>query len=172
MKVVVGRTYYHEDFISVDEQLLLRDWALRNEDNLIPNPTGPYRKGLHLNKLKDYPELLFELKERLLVLEGLRDDENILIADDQDMVTVQRNMGAIPNHTDYDRINGYYLRRYNIFVSLPEKGGLPIYGGEVLEIKERCVLRFEAGVIPHSTTPNDGENPRIMLSFGFNVKRK
>jgi hypothetical protein len=172
MKVVVGKTYYHEDFISIEEQLFLREWGLRNEEYLIPNPTGPYRKRSPLNELNDYPELLIELRERLLDLEGLRDDENILIADDQDMVTVQRNRGSIPNHMDKDKKEGYSIRRYNIFISLPEKGGLPIYGGEVLEVKERCILRVDAGLIPHSTIPNEGDNPRIMLSYGFHIKRK
>jgi hypothetical protein len=172
MKVICGLTYYYEDFINVDEQLFLRDWALRNEKYLIPNPSGPYRKRSPLNLLDDYPELLIELKERLLDLEGLRDDNDILIANKQDIVSIQRNKGVVPNHTDYDRKNGYSLRRYNIFISLPDKGGLPIYGGEVLEIKERCVLRVDAGLVPHSTIPNEGDNPRIMLSYGFHIKRK
>jgi hypothetical protein len=172
MKIVVGQTYYYEDFITVDEQLFLKDWALRNEDYLIPNPTGPHRKRSPLNLLSDYPKLLIELKERLLDLEGLRDDEDIIIDDTQDMVSVQRNMGSIPEHMDKDRKKGYYLRRYNIFISLPNRGGLPIYGGDVLEIKERCILRVDAGLKPHSTIPNEGDNPRIMLSYGFHIKRK
>jgi hypothetical protein len=172
MKVICGLTYYYEDFITVDEQLFLRDWALRNEEYLIPNPSGPYRKRSPLNLLNDYPKLLIELKERLLDLEGLRDVSDILIADNQDIVSVQRNKGSVPNHIDYDREEGYSLRRYNIFISLPDKGGLPIYGGEVLEIKERCILRVDAGLVPHSTIPNEGDNPRIMLSYGFHIKRK
>ena len=172
MKVICGLTYYYEDFISVDEQLFLRDWALRNEDYLIPNQTGRYRKRSPLNLLNDYPQLLIDLKERLLDLEGLRSDEDVIIDDTQDMVSVQRNLGSIPTHMDKDRKEGYYLRRYNIFISLPESGGLPIYGGEVLEVKERCVLRFDAGLNPHSTIPNEGDNPRIMLSYGFHIKRK
>jgi hypothetical protein len=172
MKVVVGQTYYYKDFITVDEQLLLRDWALRNEDRLIPNSTGPYRKRSPLNFLDDYPVLLIDLKERLLDLEDLRDNEDVIIDDKQDMVSVQRHLGSIPTHMDKDRKEGYYLRRYNIFISLPDRGGLPIYDGEVLEVKERCVLRFDAGLKPHSTIPNEGDNPRIMLSYGFHIKRK
>ena len=172
MKVVVGQTYYYEDFITIDEQLFLRDWALRNENYLIPNSTGPYRKRSPLNLLGDYPPLLIELKERLLDLESIRDDKDIIIDDKQDIISVQRNLGQIPTHKDYDRKEGYSLRRYNIFISLPDKGGLPIYGDEVLEIKERCILRVDAGLIPHSTIPNEGDNPRIMLSYGFHVKRK
>jgi len=171
MKVICGLTYYYEDFISVDEQLFLRNWALRNEDYLIPNQTGPYRKRSPLNLLNDYPQLLIDLKERLLDLEGLRSDEDVIIDNTQDMVSVQRNMGVVPEHTDYDRIEGYYLRRYNIFISLPEKGGLPVYGGEIINVKERCVLKVDAGLIPHSTTIINGETPRIMLSYGFNIKR-
>jgi hypothetical protein len=171
MKVVVGKTYYYEDFITVDEQLFLRDWALRNEDKLIPNPSGPYRKRVVLNKIPEYPNVLNDLKDRLIRLENISNSENIITNGEQDIVSLQRNMGVVPEHTDYDRIEGYYLRRYNIFISLPEKGGLPVYGGEIINVKERCVLKVDAGLIPHSTTIINGETPRIMLSYGFNIKR-
>jgi hypothetical protein len=171
MKVICGLTYYYEDFITVDEQLFLRDWALRNEEYLIPNPSGPYRKRVVLNKIPEYPNVLNDLKDRLIRLENISNSENIITNGEQDIVSLQRNMGVVPEHTDYDRIEGYYLRRYNIFISLPEKGGLPVYGGEIINVKERCVLKVDAGLIPHSTTIINGETPRIMLSYGFNIKR-
>lgn len=171
MKIVVGQTYYYKDFITVDEQLFLRDWALRNEEYLIPNPSGPYRKRVVLNKIPEYPNVLNDLKDRLIRLENISNSENIITNGEQDIVSLQRNMGVVPEHTDYDRIEGYYLRRYNIFISLPEKGGLPVYGGEIINVKERCVLKVDAGLIPHSTTIINGETPRIMLSYGFNIKR-
>jgi hypothetical protein len=171
MKIVVGKTYYYEDFITVDEQLFLRDWALRNEEYLIPNPSGPYRKRKVLKKLPEYPNILNELKDRLMVLENINSSVDIITNGEQDMVSIQRNMGMVPEHIDYDRLEGYYLRRYNVFVSLPEEGGLPIYDGEVVDIKERSILRVDAGLMRHSTTKINGETPRIMLSYGFNVKR-
>jgi hypothetical protein len=171
MKVICGLTYYYEDFITVDEQLFLRDWVLRNEEYLIPNPSGPYRKRVVLNKIPEYPNVLNDLKDRLIRLENISNSENIITNGEQDIVSLQRNMGVVPEHTDYDRIEGYYLRRYNIFISLPEKGGLPVYGGEIINVKERCVLKVDAGLIPHSTTIINGETPRIMLSYGFNIKR-
>lgn len=171
MKVTCGLTYYYEDFITVEEQNLLKEWALNNEEYLIPNPSGPYRKRKVLNKLPEYPNILNELKDRLMVLENINSSEDIITNGEQDMVSIQRNEGMVPEHIDYDRIEGYYLRRYNVFVSLPEEGGLPVYDGEVVSIKERCVLRVDAGLIRHSTTKINGVTPRIMLSYGFNVKR-
>jgi len=171
MKVTCGLTYYYEDFITIEEQRFLSEWALNNEKNLIPNPTGPYRKRKVLNKLSDYPKILTELKERIIRLENFNISEDIITNGGQDIVSVQRNMGMVPEHIDYDRIEGYYLRRYNIFVSLPEEGGLPVYGGKVIELKERCLLKVDAGLISHSTTKINGEIPRIMLSYGFNIKR-
>jgi len=170
MKVNRGLTYYYEDFITIDEQQFITDWALRNEGSFIPNPKGPYRRRSLLNNLLDYPEILNQIRNRLIELEGLLHPD-ILIDKKQDMISIQRNLGVVPEHIDYDRVEGHYLRRYNIFISLPENGGLPIYGGEIIDVKERCVLRVDAGLIPHSTTQINGERPRIMLSYGFNIKK-
>jgi hypothetical protein len=170
MKIDAGLTYYYEDFITVEEQGFLRGWALENEKFMIPNPTGLYRRRSPLNRLSDYPNVLKTIKNRLMDLEGLMDNENVMVADYEDMVSVHRNTASVLEHTDNNRVEGYYLRRYNIFVSLPEEGGLPIYDGKVIEVKERCVLKVDGGLIPHSTTPIVGEVPRILLSYGFNVK--
>ena len=43
MKHEIGSTYFYDNFISEEEQRIIREWALRNEKYLIPNPTGPYR---------------------------------------------------------------------------------------------------------------------------------
>ena len=171
MKVNCGSTYYYENFITIEEQNFLRKWALKYEELMIPNPSGPLRKRIVLAKLPEYPEILKELKDRLISLEGIVDSDEVISVGDQDMISVQRNKGMVPEHIDYDRIKGYSLRRYNIFVSLPEEGGLPVYGGEVIDVKERCMLRVDAGLVSHSTTQINGDIPRIMLSYGFNIKK-
>jgi hypothetical protein len=81
-------------------------------------------------------------------------------------------MGAVLDHIDNNPTDKtLYSRRYNMFISLPENGGLPIYGGEILNVVEKCLLRLESGLIRHSTTVINGEIPRIMLSYGFAIKK-
>jgi hypothetical protein len=76
----------------------------------------------------------------------------------------------VPEHVDANPSNKeLHSRRYNVFISLPEKGGLPIYDGKVINITERTLLKVESGVIPHSTTRVEGQIPRIILSYGFAV---
>jgi hypothetical protein len=43
MKTHVGTTYYYSNFITDEERDIIKNWALRNEKYLIPNPTGPSR---------------------------------------------------------------------------------------------------------------------------------
>jgi hypothetical protein len=66
----------------------------------------------------------------------------------------------------------YYTRRYNILVSLPTEGGNPIYGGEILNVKELMLWRCDAGLVEHSSVPNKGDRLRINLSFGFLMQKE
>jgi hypothetical protein len=168
MKQKIGSTYFYDNFISKEEQEIVRDWALRNEKYLIPNPTGPFRVRALFKEIPEKLELTQEIKKRIIELENLENNKYEPFTGD--FVSVHRNGGKVHEHIDVNPINKeLHSRRYNVFVSLPEKGGLPIYNREVLNITERTLLRVESGLIPHSTTQVEGKIPRIILSYGFAV---
>jgi hypothetical protein len=168
MKQQIGSTYFYDNFISQEEQEIIREWALRNEKYLIPNPTGPFRARELFEKIPEKLEILNDIKRKIIKIENLENNE--FEASRGDFVSVQRCGAKVPTHTDRNpEDNTLHSRRYNVFVSLPEKGGLPIYDGEVINITERTLLKVESGVIPHSTTQVEGEIPRIILSYGFAV---
>jgi hypothetical protein len=146
------------------------DWALRNESYLIPNPTGPFRANQLFKLITEKLELLEEIKNRIVEIEELSD--KWFEPYRGDVVSIQRNGGKVPEHIDHNPTDEtLYSRRYNVFISLPENGGLPIYDGEVLNVVERCLLKVESGLIKHSTTVINGEIPRIILSYGFAIKK-
>jgi hypothetical protein len=76
--------------------------------------------------------------------------------------------------------------RLNVLISKPEIGGNPIIikGGLYFGNHEKCVYPIITSVeenepwiclaseFEHSTTLQDGETPRIMISFGYDVPRK
>jgi hypothetical protein len=168
MKHEIGSTYFYDNFISEEEQGIIREWALRNEKYLMPNPTGPYRRRELFEKIPEKLELTNEIKKKIIEIENLKN--NHFEPFRGDFLSIQRNGAKVPEHVDHNPPNQeLHSRRYNVFVSLSEKGGLPIYGGEVINITERTLLRVESGVIPHSTTQVEGQIPRIILSYGFAV---
>jgi hypothetical protein len=170
MKTNVGTTYYYSNFITDEEKDIVRDWALRNEICLTPNPTGPFRANQLFRLIPEKLKLLEEIKNRIIEIEELSD--KWFEPYRGDVVSIQRNGGKVPEHIDHNPIDQtLYSRRYNVFISLPENGGLPVYDGEVLNVVEKCLLRVESGLVKHSTTIIEGEKPRIILSYGFAIKK-
>jgi len=170
MKTPVGQTYYHNDFITEEERIIVKEWAIRNEQYLIPNPSGPFRARELFEFIPEKLDLLNEIKERIIEVEGI--EEELFEPFRGDFVSIQRNGAKVPEHIDHNPENKtLYSRRYNVFISLPEKGGLPIYNGEVLHLSEKCLLKVDSGLIPHSTTIIEGNTPRIILSYGFAFKK-
>lgn len=170
MKQSIGKTYYYPEFITSEEQKIIFDWSLRNEYELIPNPTGPFRARQLFQKISEKLDLLFEIKKRIFEYEDISEGDSNDMAGD--FMSIQRNGAKVPKHVDYNPADpNLYSVRYNVFISLPEKGGLPIYDGEVLNIPEKSLLRVDSGIIPHSTTAIEGDTPRIILSYGF-IRKK
>jgi hypothetical protein len=170
MKTEVGKTYFYTDFITEEERLVVKEWALRNESHLIPNPSGPFRVRELIEKIPEKLELLDIIKERIIELESLGQDHFQPFRGD--FVSIQRDGAKVPQHVDHNpEDQTLYSRRYNVFISLPEKGGLPIYENEVINVTEKSLLRVDSGLIPHSTTIIEGSTPRIILSYGFAIKK-
>jgi hypothetical protein len=165
----IGNTYFYPDFISDFERVKIEEWALRNENFLIPNPSGPFRARELFSKIPEPLGLLLEIKNRIIEIEKLSDNE--FSAFRGDFVSVQRMGAQVPTHIDHNpKDPQLYSRRYNVFISLPEKGGLPIYDGKLLEISEKSLLRVDSGLLPHSTTKIEDDKVRIILSYGFAIK--
>lgn len=170
MKELVGKTYYYPNFISEEEKEIIKKWALRNEEHLVPNPSGPFRARELFSKIPEKLEILNEIKTRIINVETIEGEYSEPFRGD--FVSIQRKGAQVPEHVDHNpQDQTLYSRRYNVFVSLPEKGGLPIYGGEVINVPERGLLRVDSGLIPHSTTIIEGDTPRIILSYGFAFKK-
>lgn len=169
-------TYCYRNFITKEEQEFIINWALNNKDKFKKNTTGPDKYMARLHEMEiEIPQLVKNLKQKISQLENIK--EVIDVPHNVDWIGIQGNGAQVfPHLDDNGNDDRYYTRRYNILLSLPESGGNPIYGGEVLNVEERMIWRCDAGLIEHSSIPNVGDKPRINLSFGFlmpkNIKVK
>jgi hypothetical protein len=170
MKTNIGTTYYYPNFITDEERDVIKNWALRNEHYLIPNSSGSSRARALLNSIPEKLELLKEIKDRIIEIEELSDKSFEPFRGD--FVSIHRNGAKVLEHIDYNPADQtLYSRRYNVFITLPEIGGMPIYDDEILVLEEKCLLKSDSGIIKHSTTQIQGETPRIILSYGFAIKK-
>lgn len=168
MKVDIPYTYGYKDFISDNERNELEEWAysIFNKKELKHNGHGRFFNSL--SKLSGVIEQVNIIKNKIIEQENLQDA--LIDPYFEDFLSFNLEGAAIHPHSD-PNLNGCVHTRYNLIVSMPDQGGLPVYNNKVVEIKEKMLWRCEAGKYVHQSTPVVGSRPRINLSFGFQVKQ-
>jgi hypothetical protein len=153
----------YENFISIEEQENLRDWAYKEECRL--NPNGP---GRFFNKIKNLSEneLVYTIKERIIKKFNFLNfkPEPVL----SDWVGIIKKGGFVHFHTD--KFTHLYIgehHRLNVLIQLPEEGGINIYDGKELAVKERMLVYYRPDLYEHGSTRVIGNRHRLNLSFGF-----
>lgn len=180
-KVILENTYGYENFITEKEQETLVKWAnesikfmerakpVNGEEN--QQKTDLVRHFINLDKLPSVPKLVYSLKEKIANLEHIY--PIITAPHNGDWIGVTCEDSYVEPHKDSNGSDvRFYTRRYNLILSFPEEGGQPIYGGNVLDVKELDIWRCDAGLVEHSSIPNKGNKCRINLSFGFSIPRE
>jgi hypothetical protein len=115
VKQEIGSTYFYDNFISQEEQEVIRNWALRNEKYLIPNSSGPFRSRELFKKIPEKLELLDEIKRKIIEIEELHDNKFEPFRGD--FVSIQRNGAKVPTHVDHNpEDTTLHSRRYNVFI--------------------------------------------------------
>ena len=152
----------HENFISKNEQKNLIQWAYKEECRLRINYNGPHRYFNKLTKLTDN-NVVFDIKDRIIKTFNIHTFK--LEPGLEDWLGMIKNGGYVHLHNDPQSLGEHH--RFNVIVQLPKEGGMNIYNGEELVVKERMLLRYRADLHVHGTTKVIGDRHRINLSFGF-----
>ena len=139
-----------------------------NKNYLIENGKDERRYFLPLPKNQGVPKLFFDIKKRILKRENILYD-HIDEFNFGDYIGYITNGGKIHNHID-NSIFGYDHVRFNLFLSVPLKGGYPIYNGIKIPIKVGDYLRCNASKEYHECEIVEGNVPRITLSYGIYLK--
>jgi len=185
MKRHVGKTYCYDEFITVEEQKILRNYILSIQDMMGHAVSNGYKKEydilirrsigtLALKKHYDLEPipLVAEIKKRIIELEDIRPPitDDLIIGD---WFGITDEDAFVEPHTDEVEAPylDYYTRRYNVIISMPDEGGEPIYDGDVLNVGERALWRCEAGLVKHASVPNVGTRMRLNISYGFFIPK-
>lgn len=165
-KIELPLTWGYEDFITDEEQKNLIEFSFSIRNKLRPNGPGRFYHDKLTTHFK-VPDCYKSVKSRIIEVENLKD--YILDPVFGDFLSFNETEAAIHKHKDHNE-DGYIHTRYNLLLSLPEKGGNPVYDDNIISVKEKMLWRCEAGKYNHASTPVIGEKPRINISFGFQIK--
>jgi hypothetical protein len=186
MKRLVGKTYCYDNFITDEEQKILRQYILSIQDIMNHAVSNGYnskydmliRRTIDTVALKqrhdlDPHPLVDEIKKRIIEVEGICEP---IISDPSlgDWFGMTDEDAFVEPHTDLttDEYEDYNIRRYNVIVSMPNSGGQPIYDGEVLDVGEKGMWMCEASLVKHASVINEGSRMRLNVSYGFYVPKQ
>jgi hypothetical protein len=185
MKRNVAKTYCYDEFITAEEQKILRNYILSIQDMMGHAVSNGYKSeydmlirrsigtvGLKRRYNLDPIPLVVDIRNRIIELENLHDP---IIHDAYlgDWFGITDEDAFVEPHTDLlqEPYLDYNVRRYNVIVSMPHEGGQPIYGGDVLDVGERGMWMCEASLVKHASVPNIGSRMRLNISYGFFVPK-
>ena len=138
-------------------------WAIKRRESFKPNGQGRQYGVLYRKDLAP-PLEVWEIRRKIVEANGLQGcDTEFLFQDFCGFIT---EGGAIHQHQDQG-CNGKQHVRFNVMVSKPNAGGIPVQDGVEIAVNEGDVWRCDASRVLHWCTPVQGKKPRIVLSFGF-----
>jgi hypothetical protein len=164
-KIDLPNTWAYENFISDEECAALLKYCYSVRSYLRNNGDGRFYADHVISRLNP-PKLFLDVKQRIIEIENFTEYELDSIF--QDFISFNETGGAIHEHKDQNHPNKTHTR-YNLLLSMPDKGGNPIYDGQVILVKEKMLWRCEAGKFNHASLPVEGTKPRINISFGFQL---
>lgn len=158
------------DVVSKKELNFIFKFIDANKDLFEENGISPNRKYLLLSKELNPPSLFFDIKKRILNKENI---VNNYIDDSSygDYIGFIIDGGKIHHHID-PTIPGYDHVRFNLFLSVPKKGGFPIYNEITIPVKVGDYVRCNSSKEFHECEMVEGDIPRIVISYGIYLKKE
>ena len=162
---------FKNNIITEKEKDILLEWTYENEHKFIQNEMGSHRKYYKFTHESGVPRLFFDVKKRILKRENIKSwtEEPMYM----DYIGWMSEGGFIQRHKDAEYHSSIGLLRhvrYNLFLSVPYKGGDPVYNERKLRMKEMNYVRCNSGSEYHRCEPVEGNKPRIVISYGVLIK--
>jgi hypothetical protein len=160
----------NESIISKKERKILLKWICKNKKLFKKNKISPNRYFLTIPKNVSLT-LFGEIKNKILEKNNILTKNYMNDFLYNDYVGFISQNGQIHEHID-PSIPGYDHIRYNLFLSVPIKGGLPIYNGKTIEVNVGDYVRCNSSYEYHSCEKVMSRIPRIVISYGILLKKK
>jgi hypothetical protein len=138
-------------------------WAIESHKAFKSNGHGRQYGVLYREELAAPPEV-WEIRRQIVEANNLQDCPiEPMFKDYCGFIT---EGGAIHQHQDPDH-NGKQHVRFNVMVSKPEAGGIPVQDGIEMHVEEGDVWRCDASRVRHWCTPVQALNPASFFPMGF-----
>jgi hypothetical protein len=158
------------EIVLLDEQKAIITWINNNEDKLVSN-ANYYGKFINIENIEthniDIYNIIKTIKERLIQKENLQkySTSEEIMSD-----FLYNNKPGTKLHLHKDRVNtppNKTMVRFNLCIQKPDKGGRPIYAGNIIELVERSYVICRSQYDYHTSEWVYGEKSKINISFGF-----
>lgn len=166
-KISIPFSYAFKNFINEDQQKILLDWANDCKNSLDSNQNGNGRFFREINELPYVSPLLNDVArfiEKKIIKKNFLPDPIF-----KTFLSFNYPGAAIHRHIDLN-VDGYTHTRFNLLIQVPHLGGDPVYNDVEFKIYDRMLWCCEAGKYYHASTPVNGNNSRINISFGYQIK--
>lgn len=156
------------ELVTKEERTQLLDWVETHRHHFLE--LEPKRLILVVNYEEDTPQLVWDLRDRILQSMGL-DTISTEAPLMRTFVEVLQPGCVATMHRSAPMSNVIYFD-VNILLQKSDEGGDPILGESLLLVKEGAGWKNYETLIPNSNTEVLGEKPRITLTFSRSVPKK
>ena len=149
--------------MSEEECLILTDWANKLLPKMKQLTNNRYNYTLFQSDTSVIP-LVWEIRDRIIKKEGLESyiQEPIL----KDFLAILPPGSFIHKHRDSNHL-GLLHTRFNVFLQVPDLGGITYYDDKVVDAKAGSYVISRSGIDEHWSTPIEGTESRISISYGW-----
>jgi hypothetical protein len=173
---------FHRNFLSSQECKALNDWVVLGVENKwldvgISRGSGwGYKDRLTTRNYGDrfeYPPLVYQVFDKISDFLGLQDTPKSSVGGGKDGVVVSYTLpnGDVYPHKDPMEIDLHVLR-CNVMTQPADAGAELFIGGKKIDIGVGDLHCYLPSDVEHYVTTVEGETPRIMWMFGYQISKK
>jgi hypothetical protein len=155
-----------EPILTIEEQSIIVEWTRNNYKTF---RSSGYNRQMQMFDYyaADYiPSCIWDIKKRIMDKEGLHGFKQEPMF--RDAIGYMTDGGQLQEHTDPNpKFSNLIHTRFNVYIQIPIKGGLPIYNNQLCSLNERTYICCRSGIDMHYCQKVEGPRERIMVTFGF-----
>ena len=182
LTVKMADVIFHRDFLSRQECDALNDWVSLGVENkwldagISRGSNWEYKSRLTTRNYGDrfeYPAIVYVISDRITELLGISHLKRSIVGGGKDGVVVSYTLpsGDVYAHTD-PMEGDLHVLRCNVMTQAADAGAELIIGGKKVEVGVGDLHCYLPSDVEHYVTTAEGDTPRIMWMFGYQISKK